>query len=165
LHMAQLMPLPLTVSCSSDIQIGFTFLAPAHLGSPRKGPLNVCRPSLYFSLPLYLVCNSVSYFQRCRGDGISIPIPTPHPYPWGSPCGSPWGSTYPRQTCVFHCRPPLYTQLSQTRFRALVRRWSLHSTVYTGSSHLSVVSLWGGVVKRRAGGAGRVGGANCECGR
>jgi len=26
LHMAQLMPLPLTVSCFSKIQIGFTFL-------------------------------------------------------------------------------------------------------------------------------------------
>jgi len=36
LHMAQLMPLPLTVSCFSKIQIGFTFLEPAHLGSPGK---------------------------------------------------------------------------------------------------------------------------------
>ena len=36
LHMAQMMPLPLTVSCFSKIQIGFTFLVPAHLGSPRK---------------------------------------------------------------------------------------------------------------------------------
>ena len=42
LHMAQLMPLPLTVSCFSKIQIGFTFLVTAHLGSPGKGPLNVC---------------------------------------------------------------------------------------------------------------------------
>ena len=40
LHMAQLMPLPLTVSCFSKIQIGFTFLVPAHPGSPGKGPLN-----------------------------------------------------------------------------------------------------------------------------
>jgi len=32
LHMAQLMPLPLTVSCFSKIQIGFTFLVPAHSG-------------------------------------------------------------------------------------------------------------------------------------
>ena len=31
LHMAQLMPLPLTVSCFSKIQIGFTVLVPAHL--------------------------------------------------------------------------------------------------------------------------------------
>jgi len=36
LHMAQLMPLPLTLSCFSKIQIGFTFLVPAHLGSPGK---------------------------------------------------------------------------------------------------------------------------------
>jgi len=36
LHMAQLMPLPLTVACSTKIQIGFTFLVPAHLGSPGK---------------------------------------------------------------------------------------------------------------------------------
>jgi len=36
LHMAQLMPLPLTVSCSSKIQIGFTYLVPANLGSPRQ---------------------------------------------------------------------------------------------------------------------------------
>jgi len=36
LHMAQLMPLPLTVSCFSKIQIRFTFLVPAHLGSPGK---------------------------------------------------------------------------------------------------------------------------------
>jgi len=42
LHMGQLMPLPLTVSCFSKIQIGFTFLVLAHPGSPRKGPLNVC---------------------------------------------------------------------------------------------------------------------------
>ena len=36
LHIAQLMPLPLTVSCSSKIQIGFIFLVPAYLGSPGK---------------------------------------------------------------------------------------------------------------------------------
>ena len=33
---AQLMPPPLTVSCFSKIQIGFTFLVPAHPGSPGK---------------------------------------------------------------------------------------------------------------------------------
>jgi len=36
LHMAQLMLLPLTVSCFSEIQIGFTFLVPAHPGSPGQ---------------------------------------------------------------------------------------------------------------------------------
>jgi len=36
LHMAQLMPLPLTDSCFSKIQFGFAFLVPAHQGSPGK---------------------------------------------------------------------------------------------------------------------------------
>jgi len=36
LHIAQLMPLPVTVSCFSKIQIGFTFLELAHPGSPGQ---------------------------------------------------------------------------------------------------------------------------------
>ena len=36
LHVAQLMQLPLTVSCSSKIQIGFTFLVPAYPDCPGK---------------------------------------------------------------------------------------------------------------------------------
>jgi len=53
LHMFQLMPLPLTVSCFSKIQIGFAFLVPAHLGSPRKravkrGCDTVCLSVMYF---------------------------------------------------------------------------------------------------------------------
>ena len=43
LHMAQLMPLPLAVSCFRKIQIGFTFLVPAHLGSPgQRAVKRVC---------------------------------------------------------------------------------------------------------------------------
>ena len=42
LHMAQLMPYPLTASCFSKIQIGFTFLVPAHLGSPGKRAVKQC---------------------------------------------------------------------------------------------------------------------------
>jgi len=42
LHTAQLMPLPLTISCFSKIQIGFTFLVLAHRVVPDKGPLNGC---------------------------------------------------------------------------------------------------------------------------
>jgi len=41
LQMSQLMPLPLTLSRFSRIQVGFTFLVPAYPGSPGKGPLNV----------------------------------------------------------------------------------------------------------------------------
>ena len=54
LHMAQPVPLPLTLSCFSKIQIGSTFLVPAHPGScscslavldPRVGhTMNVLSP-------------------------------------------------------------------------------------------------------------------------
>ena len=49
LHMAQQVPLPLTVSCSSKIQIGFTFLVLAHPGSPGQRAVKrmcVYRPKL-----------------------------------------------------------------------------------------------------------------------
>jgi len=43
LHMAQLMPLPLTISCFSKIQIGFTFLVLGHSGSPgQRAVKRVC---------------------------------------------------------------------------------------------------------------------------
>jgi len=55
LHTAQLMPLPLTVSCFSKIQIGFVFLVPAHPGSP--GQMAVKR-----------VCVCVCVFKRYHSD-------------------------------------------------------------------------------------------------
>ena len=43
MHTAQLMRLPLTVSCSSKIQIGFTFLVPAYPDSPgQRAVKRVC---------------------------------------------------------------------------------------------------------------------------
>jgi len=59
LLMAQLMPLPLTVSCFSKIQIGFTFLIPAHPGSPGKGTVKrVCVSFVAFisGCELRIVC-------------------------------------------------------------------------------------------------------------
>ena len=63
LRLAQLMPLPLTVSCFSEIQIGFTFLVPATRVVLEKGPLNgcvcvcvracVCVPCIKYPLPRY----------------------------------------------------------------------------------------------------------------
>ena len=59
LHMAQLMPLPLTVSCFSKIQIGFTFLVPAHLGSPRQRAVKrVCVCVFHVSDVSWSVCLS-----------------------------------------------------------------------------------------------------------
>jgi len=54
LHMAQLMPLPLTVSYFSKIQIGCTFLVLAHLSSPGRGPLNMCVYVLVNLVHLYI---------------------------------------------------------------------------------------------------------------
>jgi len=58
LHMAQLMPLPLTVSCFSKIQICVTFLVLAYLGSPRKRAVKrvcVCMYCCAFSALTLLV--------------------------------------------------------------------------------------------------------------
>jgi len=67
------MPLPLTVSCSSKIQIGFTFLVLAHPGSPGQKAVKqvcvcvcacacVCNIAKYNSWPLVnvLSCDNTS---------------------------------------------------------------------------------------------------------
>ena len=58
LHMAQLMPLPLTVSCFSKIQIGFTFLVPAHPGRPGKRAVERVYVCMYF-------CQAKVQIRRC----------------------------------------------------------------------------------------------------
>ena len=50
LHMAQLMPLPLAVFCFSKIHVGFTFLVPAHMGSPGQRAVKRLSLSLSESL-------------------------------------------------------------------------------------------------------------------
>ena len=57
--MAQLMPLPLAVSCFSKIQIGFTFLVPARSGSPGKRAIKrVC-------VCLSKICSMLGAKQKC----------------------------------------------------------------------------------------------------
>jgi len=51
------MPLPLTLSCFSKIQIGFTFLVPAYLGVPEKGPLNGC-------VHVCFICKTETGFEK-----------------------------------------------------------------------------------------------------
>jgi len=68
LHMAQLMPLPLIVSCFSKIQIGFTFLVPAHPGSPGKRAVKrvcVCRDGIF-------TIRSVVYFCTSHGSIVNL---------------------------------------------------------------------------------------------
>ena len=57
LHMAQLMALPLTVSCFSKIQIGFAFLVPADPGSPGQRAVKwVCVCGVSDAVLLFLQC-------------------------------------------------------------------------------------------------------------
>ena len=73
LHTAQLMPLPLTVSCSSKIQIGFTFLVPAHLGGPGeravKRVCGVCARKKII-LPDSVGCTPLNPFPQLYAYGI-----------------------------------------------------------------------------------------------
>ena len=73
LHMAQLMLLPLTVSCFSKIQIGFTFLVLAHPGSPRQRAVKwVC---------MYACITFKKYFTGpLTGAGRAIAPIAPSPY-------------------------------------------------------------------------------------
>jgi len=50
LHVAQLMPLPLTVSCFSKIKIGFSFLVPAHPGSRGKRAVKQVCVCVYYTM-------------------------------------------------------------------------------------------------------------------
>jgi len=66
LHMAQLMPLPLTVTCFSKIQIGLTFLVPAHPGSPgkraiKRGGVCVCAYILLQNWQKVTVCHTAGH--------------------------------------------------------------------------------------------------------
>ena len=66
LHMAQLIPLPLTVSCFSKIQIGFIFWYRLTWVVPEKGPLNGC-------VCVFLENQPVNNFEnRLRLDGVTI---------------------------------------------------------------------------------------------
>ena len=84
LHMAQLMPLPLTVSCFSEIQIGFTFLVPAHQGSPGQRVVKrvcvcVCCegcqdvPMQFFAILVWTLVDLS--FQRCYADRCGGAVP------------------------------------------------------------------------------------------
>jgi len=59
--MAQLMTLPLTVSCFSKIQIGFSFLVPAYLGGPGQRAIKrVCVLWVPCDMQAWQLCNQWS---------------------------------------------------------------------------------------------------------
>jgi len=57
--MAQLMPLPLTVSCFSEIQIGFTFL-----GNPGKRAVKQVCVCVCVLFNLYTSTHKIPYFMK-----------------------------------------------------------------------------------------------------
>jgi len=64
LHMTQLMPLPLTVFCSSNIQIGFTFLVPAHLGSPGERAVKCVCVCVFVYVSKFVGCIFVLFDRK-----------------------------------------------------------------------------------------------------
>ena len=75
----QLMPLPLSVSCFSKIQIGFTFLVLAHLGSPEKRAVKRVRACVRACVCVCVcvcVCLSACVYvclSVCLGVSLSVP--------------------------------------------------------------------------------------------
>ena len=77
LHMAQLMPLALTVSCFSKIQIGFTFLVPAHLGSPGKRAIKRACVCVCYCCLLSYFSDGIFFTLGCRCcEGLCIAAQT-----------------------------------------------------------------------------------------
>jgi len=87
LLMAQLMSLPLTVSCFSKIQIGFTFLVPAHPDVSGQRAVKrvcvcvcvracVCACGLFIAL--HVTCRVV-FVSVCTLDTLQNPVETPEP--------------------------------------------------------------------------------------
>jgi len=73
LHMVQLMPLPLTVSCFSKIPIGFTFQVPAYPGSPGQRPLNRCVCVIYTQVNMsFLQQWQMCHLSLMKGDKLVI---------------------------------------------------------------------------------------------
>ena len=69
MHMVQPMPLPLTVSCFTKIQIGFTFLVLAHPGSPGQRAIKrVCVCVLNRLLLLLVLLLLLIYHLSCASD-------------------------------------------------------------------------------------------------
>ena len=108
--MAQLMPLPLTVSCSSKIQIGFTFLVLAHPGSPgQRAVKRVCVCShkqishaLNTMVPMLLCEQNCLFTMFCGSSALTLLVGRQEGHP--ALCGEvlAWLSVWSKvQTCIW----------------------------------------------------------------
>ena len=73
LHMAQMMPLPFTVSCFSKIQIGFTFLVWTHPGNPRQSPEG-CKTDVCVSVCTCVYSNQLTESKSDIATKISLSV-------------------------------------------------------------------------------------------
>jgi len=107
LHTAQRMPLPLSVSCFSKIQIGFAFMVPAHSGSPgQRAVKRVCACVCMY------VCARLSALEHRRAVRKFGAQPLDNPGAW--PCSS--------CSRVCNSRIGLYTRERTHRRQEAIRR-------------------------------------------
>ena len=126
LHMAQLMPLPLTVCCFSKIQIRFTFLGPTQVVQ-EKGPLNVCvfcRTGVMSMLRCVPIVESPASVMPRRWLALCT----------GS-CGRPNSAARPSPACLRSCQrhPP-----SQALIYMIIYYFT-SAAVAVDSSHMTVI--------------------------
>ena len=125
LHMAQLLPLPLTVSCFSKIQIGFTFLVPAHLGSPGKRVVKrvcVCQWILKY---FYYLAHSKNLWL------IDVYVTTSAPSPSGLPLRK---KNYDQQAS--------FLQTRQASIGTSYYKKTREKQLYTGITNWKITHLW-----------------------
>ena len=102
LHVAQLMPLPLTVSCFSKIQIGFTFLVPAHLGSHGKRAVKRVSVCVLGSLIILIVSRALRLAMAVGGKYRPVKLLSGGALAWlsGARCRLAYG---PADATATHC--------------------------------------------------------------
>jgi len=124
------MPLPLTVSCISKVQVGFTFLVPAYLGSPGKSPLNGC------------LCVSVMHGQ-CNSD---LQLPFHQTWNWVNVSFHSFGSSFTSGSSFWpgvrskffrfskkcpKCKTYIWNaQMTKVSVRCLLLDWNLWMSVH-----------------------------------
>jgi len=144
LHTAQLMRLPLTFSCFSKIQIGFSFLVPDHLGSPGKRAVK--RVCVCVCVCVFWTWDVDGWCSGCHVDGgcwaVCESTPGHQPRCWSSPLviATSWRDDCPTwrisQVCwlMFLCcscdNNVLFRVAAYKLVQVAIKQWTLSSLGY-----------------------------------